>query len=376
MLGETEDSPAKPSHCSIIHLQGLPLNPSIVPYSHNYPEGSVKAFRLEHVSLLLARSAEKYHLTPFGIPEETHPECIEIFGGLGGSLTKALDKALNQFFKDSVKKWHPGKCCASLTSINLFGEVGKYSAWIEYLSRQGLEEFSWVATEISSILSLSPPSFQSSPEIFEMPRSLADETWKRDYQTFQKIYEAPTYQYALPYPIEATRPPEPPQPPQSVPEKEEIRELTAFDFLEGEIIQSPRDTILRILERISAIGEEPTTIKTTGYAHYATLADLDYHHQKSSSYSASFTKAEILQVLEHFSYIIGMSFDEAAKVVKREGMEIVLDKIEGYPQLKTPNKNPKQIKVVVRDPQPKNKGCPGPLGVVVALTGLAGLKGS
>ena len=68
-----------------------------------------------------------------------------------------------------------------------------------------------------------------------------------------------------------------------------------------------------------------------------------------------------------------MYFSEAAKVVEREGMSLVVEKIDGYPKNKFPNINPSQIKVIVSDPTPLNKGCPSNLGKVSMLTGLAGL---
>jgi hypothetical protein len=155
------------------------------------------------------------------------------------------------------------------------------------------------------------------------------------------------------------------------------RIITINDFLGGFGISSPAEEvpdIRQLILKTRQVGEEPTTIKTSGYNNYATQADLDFHREKHKSYDVSFSKKEVDTIINHFARLRTMNFYQAREEAKREGMDLWVERIEGHARNKFSNIRPYQMAVTVKDPHPKNGGCPSDEGVVVEITGLVGVN--
>jgi len=384
------------SQARVVQVTNHPLNPSLEPYDGNCAApGNIHVFRLEKVSMLLVRSAVLRHMVPCGIPDKVHPESIVVKYEpvTKEDMETVLGVMVEKFCDDSVAKWSPRISCASLSSITTIATKDSYSTWVEYLKGQNLDEFTLVANKIAADLDLSAfLSFQK-PEIVGVDTLDAlglksDDPWLSNYLTYQRILKKPVYQYALPYhEVTVVIAEKQKEMPSLVPLEDQmydfevllgkIKTISMDDFLETSEKSITRISggvdVHQLISRARSIGEEPTTIKITGPTHYATQADLDYHHLKSTSYEAFFTEEEIQAILDYFSYTIGMPFDEAKERVAREGMELVVEKIEGYTNNKFSNIRPYQIRAIVKDPRPMNKSKPSQLGVVSELTGLVGI---
>lgn len=385
------------SQARVVHVINHPLNPSLEPYDGNSStSGPVHIFRLEKVSMLLVRSGVLRNLVPYGIPDKVYPETIRFKYEpiTQQDMETVLGVMVEKFCDDSVDKWSPRISCASLSSITTVGDVDAYSAWVEYLKSQKLEEFTLVADKIAAELALKDFSSLAGPEIIDVDNIdlglKSDDPWMANYLTYQRILQKPVYQYALPYhevmlPIANTKHREIPISHSGETEvlddqflvlsKTKAKTLTIDDFFETTPEKSKLQDIdvHQLISRARTIGEEPTTIKITGPTYYATQADLDFHYLKSRSYEANFTDVEVKAILDHFSYVVGLPFDEAKEMVVSEGMDLVVEKIEGHPKNKFSNIRPYQIRAIVKDPRPMNQSKPSNMGVVSELTGLVGI---
>ena len=395
------------------HLFDVTLDSLIFPTGEKEP--SIKAFRLEGVSLLLARSAVVCGLCPLGVPKECHEEVYEVtYEGGDSPLEQAVGSTIGKFCQDSKNTWKPLRMMCDTTSISVMGDIKAYESWIMYLKNQDLPEFDEIASVVASKLGLFIASPKHEPETFDLAavKRIAGEEWLTDwfkqYETYRSTLKKGVCVYALPYEayegagsvsstsskkeVEVTTLdeifeedlPEDFGLGASLPEKTETAitsVVSADDFFGDEDFDLP--TALptkkidagKLIKKAKSMGEEPTMMHATGGNPYLTMTDLDNHIQKSKAYAnkVNFTPEEKQAIVDHFSFLVGKQYFHAIELARKEGMELMVERIEGFAKNKFPNERAHQLRVTVRDPRPVTSVYPSEEGIVVSVNGLVGM---
>ena len=397
------------------HLFDVTLDSLILPSEEKEP--TIKAFRLENVSLLLARSAVICGVCPLGIPKGWHEEPYEVtYEGGDSPLEQAVGGTVGKFCKDSKDTWKPFRVMCDSTSITVMGTIKAYGNWIGYLKQQALREFDEVASVIESKLGLPITSPKPDPEVFDLAdvKHIAGKEWLgewfKNYETYRSTLKKGVCVYALPYELyegpkvkkeEEIRAPTPlweSKKTETAATLDEIFEedipedfgaeenlvpkvVKVEDFFEVDLFGVDSETttknfdVGKLIKKARNMGEEPTTIHASAGNPYVTMEQLDQHIQRSKAYQnkVKFTEEEKQVIIDHFSFLVGKTYFEGIELARKEGMDLVVERIEGFTKNKFPNERAYQLRVSVRDPKPVTSVYPSELGVIVSVNGLVGM---
>lgn len=344
------------------------------------PEAQIRAVRIQGISFLLAKSAFDVGLCPFGISlkSEGKMEVVYELQPQEGELENQIGKLAAKFCNETSNE----RSGNNLTQIVAIGHLSLYSEWVTLLESWRLPEGIFIANEIKRELGVSSLNTSYEPP---SPPIDGSREYQNKYNTFHKVLggndtSSPVHYYSLPISLGPT-----PSREEKIEKREaskphvdlsKQRVMTVSDFMNASSgFESDREIDVRnLIMRANQIGEEPTTVKVTGHSHYATQGDWDLHVEKSKAYDPSFSRREVDAIIEHFSFLKTKTFYQGRDEAKKQGMDLWVERIEGYPRNKYSNIRPYQMCVTIRDTNPKNGSCPSLEGIIVDITGLVGVN--